>query len=128
MKILPPVHISPETAYLVEDYPYGFRLRCKIRYWLEVSKTKGVRFLSQTTNPKKENIWNKPKASTYNQFGGAMYLDEKNYVQWTGIHPYMELNEMIEWNNIYGEGNVIKDITNKFIAAKTKYEESKQSK
>jgi hypothetical protein len=28
-------HTSPETAYLVEDYPYGFRLRCQIRYWLE---------------------------------------------------------------------------------------------
>jgi hypothetical protein len=28
-------HISQETAYLVDDYPYGFRLRCKIRYWLE---------------------------------------------------------------------------------------------
>ena len=24
-------HTSPETAYVVSDYPYGFRLRCQIR-------------------------------------------------------------------------------------------------
>lgn len=31
-------HTSPETAYVVDDYPYGFRLRCKIRYWIETKK------------------------------------------------------------------------------------------
>lgn len=25
-------HVSPQTAYLVEDYPYGRQLRCRIRY------------------------------------------------------------------------------------------------
>src|SRR6516165_4444148 len=58
-------HISPETAYVVEDYPYGLRLRCRIRYWLEHTPKRGFRFWSQTTNPKRGNIWNKPKASTY---------------------------------------------------------------
>jgi hypothetical protein len=42
-------HTSPETAYVVEDYPYGFRLRCKIRYWLEFKAKKGFRLVSQTT-------------------------------------------------------------------------------
>ena len=28
-------HTSPETAYLVADYPYSFKLRCRIRYWIE---------------------------------------------------------------------------------------------
>lgn len=122
MKILPPIHVSPETAYLVQDYPYGFRLRCKIRYWLEISKTKGVRFCSQTTNPKRGDTWNKPKYSTYCKFGGAMFLNELNHVVWTGVHEYMDLQEMIKWNNVYSEGNVIKEITDKWIAAKTKYE------
>src|SRR5437762_10605235 len=36
-------HISPETAYVVKDYPYGFRLRCQIRYWLEYKPSKGDR-------------------------------------------------------------------------------------
>jgi hypothetical protein len=60
-------HTSPETAYIVDDYPYGFRLRCKIRYWIETKKGYGMRLVSQTTNPKKPGeVWNKPKAGTYN--------------------------------------------------------------
>ncbi len=59
-------HTSEETAYLVNDYPYGFRLRCQIRYWMEYDKKRGFRFCSQTTNPKREGThWNKPKKSTY---------------------------------------------------------------
>lgn len=60
MTLLPNTHTSPETAYLVNDYPYG-GLRCKIRYWLEYSKNKGVRLGSQTTNPriKDAEVWNK---------------------------------------------------------------------
>jgi hypothetical protein len=41
-------HVSEETAFLVEDYPYGFRLRCKIRYWLEFDPKKGFRSLSNS--------------------------------------------------------------------------------
>ena len=65
-------HTSPETAYVVQDYPYGYRLRCKIRYWLETA-TKGAkagetRCMSQTTNPKLTGEhWNTPKGSTYGQ-------------------------------------------------------------
>ena len=40
-------HVSPATAYLVNDYPYGFRLRCQIRYWLEVHPRLGVRLSEQ---------------------------------------------------------------------------------
>ena len=82
-----PGHVSPETAYVVDDYPYGFRLRCKIRYWLETHKRLGVRMVSQTSNPKVAGlVWNKPKASTYCKFAGAMYLDFENHVQWSGLH------------------------------------------
>lgn len=80
-------HYSPETAYQVDDYPYGFKLRCKKRWWLEVNKN-GTRLMSQTTNPKKSfEMWNTPKASTYSVMG-AMYLDENNYVQWSGLSIY----------------------------------------
>lgn len=59
-------HTSPETAYVVNDYPYGFTLRCKIRYWLEYRKGHGTRFCSQTTNPKVAGeVWNKPKRGIY---------------------------------------------------------------
>ena len=31
-------HTDEKTAYVVEDYPYGFRLRTTIRYWVETKK------------------------------------------------------------------------------------------
>lgn len=79
-------HISPETAYIVNDYPYGFRLRCKIRYWLETKKGYGTRLMSQTTNPKvPTEVWNKPKGSTYSELM-VMFLDEEGHVNQDGIH------------------------------------------
>lgn len=84
-------HTSPETAYVVDDYPYG-GLRCKIRYWLETaekgSKKGQVRFMSQTTNPKRSGeFWNKPKAGTYNEFS-VMYLNEEEHVTYMPLHAY----------------------------------------
>lgn len=58
-------HVSPDTAFVVDDYPYGWKLRTKIRYWIETKKGHGQRFVSQTLNPKTDK-WNKPKAGTYN--------------------------------------------------------------
>ena len=57
-------HTSEATAYVVDDYPYGFQLRTQIKYWLEYKAGKGWRFVSQTVNPKTGRS-NKPKASTY---------------------------------------------------------------
>ena len=81
-------HTSPETAYVVDNYPYGFRLRCKIRYWLEYKPGKGFRFVSQTTNPKRPGeTWNKPKPSTYHHGAAAMYIDEDTgHVSWTAVN------------------------------------------
>lgn len=61
-------HIDQDTAYLVDDYPYGFRLRCKIRYWVETAYRRSSagmqRFVSQTTNPKLPGeSWNRPRQS-----------------------------------------------------------------
>jgi hypothetical protein len=87
-------HYSPETAFVVEDYPYGFTMRCKIRYWLEVN-SKGTRFWSQTTNPKKGNIWNTPKASTYSLVGVMIQKEasdgkpeEDGHIGWSGMSAY----------------------------------------
>lgn len=85
-------HTSTDTAYVVDDYPYGFRLRCSIRYWVETAE-KGAkkgrqRFMSQTTNPKKPgDPWNKPKGSTYSLMVW-MYLDDNEHVQWTGVSEH----------------------------------------
>lgn len=75
-------HTSEETALVVDDYPYGFRLRTQIRYWIETTKH-GDRFVSQTLNPKTDR-WNKPKKSTYSEVG-VMFLNEEGHVKWTGL-------------------------------------------
>ena len=91
-------HISEDTAYVVEDYPYGFTLRCKIRYWLEKSDSKGFRFCTQTTNPKLSyEKWNAPKKSTYCKFGGAMYLNDENHVVWNGITEYSSAQDILKF-------------------------------
>ena len=121
-------HISPETAYVVDDYHYGFRLRCKIRYWLEFNPRRGFRFLSQTTNPKVAGeVWNKPKASTYAPFGAAMYLDEHVHVAWTGLSEYGTLRECLDWRDKFGsavppEGQQCLD---GWIAKKLAYDKAK---
>ena len=85
-------HVSAETAFLVTDYPYGYRLRCKIRYWLETNK-RGTRFASQTTNPKKAGeVWNAPKASTYREGICVMYLDSVGHVHWQSADNWMFQN------------------------------------
>lgn len=97
-QLLPNTHISPETAYVVDDYPFGFRLRCKIRYWLEFVPRKGFRMCSQTTNPKKVvPVWNRPKCSTYCRFGGALFLDQHKHVRWHGIGEYSTTEECQEF-------------------------------
>ena len=81
-------HTSPETAYLVDDYPYGFRLRCSIRYWLEYAYNKGCRIVSQTSNPKLPGtVWNKPKASTYTAFA-VLILDDQKHVSTATLNLY----------------------------------------
>lgn len=83
-------HTSPETAYVVDDYPYGRVLRCKIRYWIETAVKGGKagqqRFMRQTTDPRKVGeVWNKAHGSTYSGMA-LLYIDPATgYVEWTGI-------------------------------------------
>lgn len=116
-------HLSPMTAYTVDDYPYGFRLRCHIRYWLEHDTRHGVRLVSQTSNPKKGNAWNKPKASTYARFGGCMFLDGAGHVHWTGAHEYMGAEELQGWCESWREGvpPSALELLDRFLAAKLAY-------
>lgn len=74
-------HTNEETAYVVDDYPYGFKLRTKIRYWIDTTKN-GQRFVSQTLNPKTDR-WNKPKKSTYNDVV-CLVLGENGHVSTIG--------------------------------------------
>lgn len=118
-------HFSPETAFVVNDYPYGFRLRCKIRYWLEDHPKHGTRFVSQTTNPKKAGeVWNKPKASTYAHIAACMYLDENGHVQWSGLNEYSDAAESVAWYDTYKDGLSVQQDTRTqgWITAKKRHE------
>jgi hypothetical protein len=100
-------HTSPETAYVVNDYPYGFKLRCVIRYWIEKKAGKGFRFCSQTTNPKRPGtVWNKPKCSTYVLLGANMYLDLDGYVQWLSVTEYSDANQVLNFIKNFPESDL----------------------
>jgi hypothetical protein len=93
-------HDSEATAYVVDDYPYGFTARTKIRYWLEYKNKKGARFVSQTLNPKTQR-WNAPKASTYAWLGGVMFLDMNKHVQWDGLSEYSSAEQVTDFLRKY---------------------------
>ena len=52
-----------DTAIEVDNYPWGFRLKTKVKYWVE-SNNKGDRLIKQTLNPK-TNKWCAVKKSIY---------------------------------------------------------------
>lgn len=79
-------YVSKDKAYEVDDYPYGFRLRTKIYYWIESKEGNGDRFCSYTINPKNGRA-NNPKCSTYATFM-FMYLDENGHVKHSVIDAY----------------------------------------
>ncbi len=84
-------HTNFDTAYEVDDYPYGFRLRTKIRYWVEGNKN-GDRFVSCTLNPK-NGKWNKPKADTY-KTAGVLFIEETTgHVKYACINPYHSVEQ-----------------------------------
>lgn len=99
-------HTSQETAFIIADYPFGFKLRCRMRCWLETHPKKGVRFMTQTTNPKAAGgVWNKPKASTYACVAGGMYLDENGHVQWTNVNEYTNAEKALEFAKAFGDSS-----------------------
>ena len=91
-------HTSPETAYTVADYPYRFRLRTEIRYWIETKAGHGQRVMSQTRNPKRaDRPWNAPKGSTYTAIK-ALYVDPATgHVESSGIGGYADEAEIRAW-------------------------------
>lgn len=93
-------HIDEATAYVVDDYPYSFRLRCTIRYWIESHPKRGDRLVSQTTNPKVAGeVWNKPKKSTYSPIG-VMTRNGEGHIGWTGLGLWPSAERMAEFRSL----------------------------
>ena len=101
-------HTSPETAYKIENYPYGFRLKTTKRIWIETNK-KGDRINSQTMNPK-TNQWNKPKRSTYTAILILMIEKETGHITNTGIDTsYTSEEEQQAFSNWIGTDYPLND-------------------
>jgi hypothetical protein len=111
-------HTSESTAYVVADYPYGFTARTQIRYWLEKKAKKGWRLVSQTMNPKTQR-WNKPKASTYVDWGAAMYLDDKGHVAWDGVGAYSDAPKILAFVRAFPGADM--SILRQIVPAKLRY-------
>ena len=95
-------HTSEATAHVTEDYPYGFILRCVRKEWLEYKPTKGFRFVTMTSNPKRVAfMWNKPKASVYADLA-VLYMDEHEHVQWATLHMNATEPEIDAFVTLYG--------------------------
>ena len=119
-------HTSPETAHVTEDYPYGFRLRCRRREWLEFSPKKGFRFCTQTTNPKVAGErWNVPKKSTYTMLA-VMGTDEEGHTSWTGCSIY-DFDKLEAFQQAYGAafGPEQRDVCGSALAAYRGYKDIK---
>ena len=71
---------SFENSVEVENYPWGFRLKTKKRYWIETNK-RGSR-LVLLYSKSKNNQWCKAKAFTYSQVGvlTSEIKDGKNFI------------------------------------------------
>jgi hypothetical protein len=72
-----------------------------MRCWLETHPKKGVRFITQTTNPKAGDVWNKPKASTYMLGAGAMFLGDDGHVGWEGLSEYSNVKQYRDFVETY---------------------------
>ena len=95
---LHPDHKSPETAYVIEDYPYG-RSRTQMRVWIDRDKKGRGRLMRQTLDPKTTGHWNKPKGSTYSDVMVAVFNEDGHIANggasfsWRGentLRPYAE--------------------------------------
>lgn len=111
-------HKSSDTAYEASDYPWGFRLRTTIRYWVETkcAKNGGQRFVSQTINPK-TGAWCAPKYSTYSPLL-IMFLDEKNHVQYECLRHHDDQNRIKQFADTHKNNlsNYQKEILKEIMA------------
>lgn len=100
-------HNTEETALIINNYPYGFRLRTNIKYWIETTN-KGDRFISMTLNPK-TNLWNKPKKSIYNAVMVLAREKETGYIRNIGLYPTTDRNEILRFLDFIGDYDLSKE-------------------
>lgn len=97
---LHPDHKSAETAYVIEDYPYG-RNRTQMRVWIDRDKKGRGRIMRQTLNPKTDR-WNKPKGSTYSDVMVATFNEDGHIRNNGASFSYRSENSLRPFVEKYG--------------------------
>lgn len=120
-QVLPSTHNTPETAYVIEDYPFGRTLRCFKRMWVETAvkgAKKGLQRVVYQTTTKGVNVckdeyesapmdmahaWNKPKAGTYGVIQ-IMFIDpDTGYIEIDGLGQYPWEEHVAKFQAKYGD-------------------------
>ena len=83
---------SADNAVVVEDYPWGYKLRTKRKYWIETTK-RGDRLCYQTLNPKTDK-WCAVKKSTYSGIE-VLYENEDGHIKTIGMDPQWATKESL---------------------------------
>ena len=73
-------HTSPETAYIIESYPWRWNKRTKRRCWIQTTRY-GQREVAQCLDPK-TGEWCKPKYGTYAPIKVLVLLDNGKVDAW----------------------------------------------
>lgn len=88
-----------DTAIEVADYPWGYTLKTKRRYWVETT-TRGDRGVYCTLNPK-TGKWCKPKKMTYDAVV-VINRDEDGRVTFDTLGNNAGLDRIAEFTERYG--------------------------
>lgn len=104
MKTILRGHTSFETAYKVENYPFGFRKKTTLHIWIESVAKKGDRVWRQTIDPSTGKLC-AAKASTFDNIKW-LFLDEQNHVQSSGLSIYSKKEVVEHCINLIGLDNL----------------------
>lgn len=89
---------TEDNKHHVADYPYGYRKRCEMFYWVEWNNKGECRWVRQS---KYDGYLNKPKKSTYYKFILA-HLNDEGHIKYSAMHPssVYDKETMAKWVEI----------------------------
>lgn len=83
---------AADNAVTVENYPWGYKLKTKRKYWIETTK-RGDRLCYQTLNPKTDK-WCAVKKSTYAGIK-VLYENEDGHIKTYTLDPVWDSKEWL---------------------------------
>jgi len=108
---------SADNAVVVEDYPWGYKLRTKRKYWIETTK-RGDRLCYQTLNPKTDK-WCAVKKSTYAGIK-VLYENEDGHIKTHSLDPAWASKEWLaEFQDLVDETKLTNEQRAKICETKT---------